>query len=614
MKKLFSLIGKILSGLIKFLQAALLIFFVVIWAIALSGKQIEVPESGALIVAPAGRLVDQLEGDVFDRALAEYQGNAETQTLVKDVVDSLRMAADDDRIKAVVLELSAFQGGSMAQLQRVGDAIDDFKASGKPVIVYGDGFMQSQYYLASRADEIYMHDLGAIYIDGFSYYRAFLKDAIDKLDVDVNVFRVGEFKSFVEPYLRNDMSEEDKAAASVWLESLWLAYRNDVEAARGFEPGMLDYYANNSVDILAQAGGDTARAAYDAGLIDGFLSHQEFENYIVELVGESDEVAGLYEGLHYSDYLFAAGRPGDAVVTEDNVAVVVASGNIVDGEAPPGTVGGYTLARLIREATMDDSIAAVVLQVDSPGGSMFASEVIYDQIQYLQQSGKPFVVSMSGVAASGGYYISMLADEIWARDTTITGSIGVGAVVPTFQRTLGNLGINIDGFGTTSMAGQFDPLRELGPDAKQLLTMSVESAYEIFVGKVADNRGMDFARADGLARGRVWIGADAHELGLIDQIGGIDDAIESAAAMAGLEDYGVRHLDMELTPAEQFVMQLAGGMANVTAALGAEELVNGWIEPGLLGQAVTLVEEQLAFLAQWNDPNAIYLNCECSVQ
>jgi protease-4 len=610
MKRFFSVIGKILGGLFKFLQAALLLLFIVIWGVALSGKQVVVPDSAALILAPAGQLTEQLEGDAFDRAFAAYQGAEDTQALVYNLVESLQRAAGDSRIKSVVLDLNGFAGGSLAQLQRVALAIDEFKLSGKPVIVSGDGFTQPQYYLAATADEIYMHDLGALFIEGYSYYRAFLKDAIDNVEVDVNVFRVGEYKSFVEPYLRNSMSEEDKLAASEWLQALWLAYSSDVEADRDLPAGALETYANSLTALLAAADGDTARLAVDAGLVDGLMSHQQFENYMIEKVGEAADSPGLYEGIHYLDYLSAT-SPADDVERDQHVAVLVASGTIVDGTAPPGTIGGETLADLVRQATVDDSIVAVVLQVDSPGGSMFASEVVFDQIEYLKASGKPFVVSMSGVAASGGYYIAMLADEIWAQDTTITGSIGVGAVVPTFQRSLAKLGITVDGFGTTRLAGQFDPLRELGPDAKDLLRLTVDSAYQTFVTKVAETRGMSFERADSIARGRVWIGSDALELGLVDQIGDLDNAIVAAADFAGLADdeYDVRYLDMELTPAEQLVLQLAGGMAEIASAFNVNVP-----QPSVLQQAASLIEAEIRQVLLWNDPRHLYMHCNCLVQ
>ena len=606
MKKLFSAIGKILGGLVKFLQAALLLFFIVIWVIALSGNRVEVPESGALILAPSGVLVEQIEGSVADRAFARWQGMDQTQTLVQNVTDSLKVAANDDRIKAVVLDLRGLQGGGVTKLQVVAEALELVREAGKPIIAMADGYTQPQYYLAAHADEVYMHELGFVYIDGFGSFRSYFKDVLEKLYIDVNVFRVGEYKSFVEPFLRNDMSEEDKVATRQWLDALWLEFSSDIEYARELPEGSLNAYANNAAVLLEAAGGDTAVMAVEQGLVDGLMTHQSFEDYIAGMVGYSDEVAGLYEGIHFEDYLAAVGRPGAADEFEQNVAVLVASGNIVDGEAAPGTVGGNTLAGLIREATYDDTVQAVVLQVDSPGGSMFASQVVLDQIEVLQESGKTFVVSMSSVAASGGYYIAMSADEIWASTATISGSIGVGAIIPTFQRTLNEAGINIDGFGTTKMSGQLDPLRELGPDAKELLQTGVDQAYQVFIAKVAAARGMEVSRVDDIARGRVWIGSDAQELGLVDYTGTLDDAVASAAELAGIDDdYGVRYFDQELTPAELFLMQLAGGGAKIMSALGlstSESHLNG---------AMKLFEAQLREFSLWNDPRGIYFHCDC---
>jgi len=606
MKKLFSAIGKILGGLVKFLQAALLLFFIVIWVIALSGNRVEVPESGALILAPSGVLVEQIEGSVADRAFARWQGMDQTQTLVQNVTDSLKVAANDDRIKAVVLDLRGLQGGGVTKLQVVAEALELVREAGKPIIAMADGYTQPQYYLAAHADEVYMHELGFVYIDGFGSFRSYFKDVLEKLYIDVNVFRVGEYKSFVEPFLRNDMSEEDKVATRQWLDALWLEFSSDIEYARELPEGSLNAYANNAAVLLEAAGGDTAVMAVEQGLVDGLMTHQSFEDYIAGMVGYSDEVAGLYEGIHFEDYLAAVGRPGAADEFEQNVAVLVASGNIVDGEAAPGTVGGNTLAGLIREATYDDTVQAVVLQVDSPGGSMFASQVVLDQIEVLQESGKTFVVSMSSVAASGGYYIAMSADEIWASTATISGSIGVGAIIPTFQRTLNEAGINIDGFGTTKMSGQLDPLRELGPDAKELLQTGVDQAYQVFIAKVAAARGMEVSRVDDIARGRVWIGSDAQELGLVDYTGTLDDAVASAAELAGIDDdYGVRYFDQELTPAELFLMQLAGGGAKIMSVLGlstSESHLNG---------AMKLFEAQLREFSLWNDPRGIYFHCDC---
>ena len=607
----FGTLWRVLGKLARAIKVLIIFMFLVFLLTSLFGARVQVPESAALIVDPSGILVDQLEGDPFERALAELQDSPRDQTRVKDVVDSLRAAQDDERIQAVVLRLGALQGGGLSKLQAVGSAIDAVRAAGKKVIAMGDGYSQAQYYLASRADEIYMHDFGFVLIEGFGYYKAYLRGALEKLGIDVNVFRVGEYKSFVEPYLRDDMSEEDKNASRRWLTALWGAYQADVVSARGLQPGALDTYANSTVEFVEATQGDTAQAALNAGLVDELLDRQEFRTRMIEQVGESDDHGGTYASIGFRSYLSAVGPTTDEpAVNDDNVAVLMATGMIVDGDASPGTIGGQTLSGLVRRVTEDDSIAAVVLRVDSPGGSMFASEVIYDELEVLKAAGKPFVVSMGSVAASGGYYISMLADEIWANPTTLSGSIGVGALFPTFQRSLGTLGIHVDGIGTTSLTGQFDPLRELGVDMRQLIQLSTQDAYRVFVNKVAADRNMDPARVDEVAQGRVWIGTDALELGLIDQMGGLQDAIDAAANLAGLAsgEFGIQYLDQELDLLERIVVRLVGFAGNAAAGLG---ITMGGGSSGPLEKLVRLIEQELSELTRWNDPRGLYYHCFC---
>ncbi len=607
----FGTLWRVLGKLARAIKVLIIFMFLVFLLTSLFGARVQVPESAALIVDPSGILVDQLEGDPFELALAELQDSPRDQTRVKDVVDSLRAAQDDERIQAVVLRLGALQGGGLSKLQAVGSAIDAVRAAGKKVIAMGDGYSQAQYYLASRADEIYMHDFGFVLIEGFGYYKAYLRGALEKLGIDVNVFRVGEYKSFVEPYLRDDMSEEDKNASRRWLTALWGAYQADVVSARGLQPGALDTYANSTVEFVEATQGDTAQAALNAGLVDELLDRQEFRTRMIEQVGESDDHGGTYASIGFRSYLSAVGPTTDEpAVNDDNVAVLMATGMIVDGDASPGTIGGQTLSGLVRRVTEDDSIAAVVLRVDSPGGSMFASEVIYDELEVLKAAGKPFVVSMGSVAASGGYYISMLADEIWANPTTLSGSIGVGALFPTFQRSLGTLGIHVDGIGTTSLTGQFDPLRELGVDMRQLIQLSTQDAYRVFVNKVAADRNMDPARVDEVAQGRVWIGTDALELGLIDQMGGLQDAIDAAANLAGLAsgEFGIQYLDQELDLLERIVVRLVGFAGNAAAGLG---ITMGGGSSGPLEKLVRLIEQELSELTRWNDPRGLYYHCFC---
>ncbi|MEE4186763.1 MAG: signal peptide peptidase SppA [Gammaproteobacteria bacterium] len=616
MIRVFKFLGRLIGGLIKAVQALFfLIFLVVVIAVVggLGGAVVTVPDSAALIIAPSGVLVEQVEGEPLDQLLTRSQGGGQGQTVVRDVVESLRMAATDDRIEAVVLLPDGLAGGGLSKLQRIGAALDDFRASGKKVIAMGDGYDQAQYYLAAHADEVYMHDFGVVVIEGYAYFRAYFAEAIDKLSVDVNVFRVGEFKSFVEPYTRNTMSEEDKVAARRWLEALWSMWRRDVAAARGMTVASLDSYINGVVAALKATNGDAAAAAVNAGLIDGLKSNTEFRAYMATLVGAAEDTEDGYAHIDYATYLVAREFELRAEPEpEHQVAVLVASGNIVDGEAAPGTVGSATLARLIRQVANDSDIDALVLRIDSPGGSMFASEVILDELQALQAAGKPLVASMGSVAASGGYYIAMPADEIWAAESTISGSIGVGSIFPTFQRTLGAVGVTVDGFGLTELAGQFSGVQEISAETRELFEVSVESAYDLFVSKVAAAREMDPASVDEIARGRVWIGADALDIGLVDELGGIDEAVASAARLAGLQEgsWETVYVAEPMSVAEKLLLQYASLLQQLLggAQLGGDGL---W---GRLLQARGVLESELQSLGAWNDPRGIYLHCFCDLR
>jgi len=608
-------VWRLLAGLVKSIQ--ILLFLVVIVVIfsglsALSGGGIKIPESTALLVAPTGLLVEQPEGEPLDQALTEIQ-EGEAQTVVREVVESLRIAATDDRIKAVVLLTDRLEGGGLSKQQAIGDALEEFSASGKPVIAMADNYNQGQYYLAAHADEIYMHDFGVVMIEGFGYFKAYFADAIEKLKVDVNVFRVGEFKSFVEPYLRNDMSEEDKLAARRWLGSLWDLYKMDVTSSRGIDAEVFDRYVDNLADVLREADGDAGKAALDNGLIDGLMTHQQFRNHVIDIVGVSSEQPDTFEQIDYRNYLIAANiKDAGADAAKPKVAVIIATGEIVDGEAAPGTIGSATLNQLIRQAANDEDVAAVVLRVDSPGGSMFASEVIFDQLEVLKDLDKPLVASMGSVAASGGYYISMAADEIWAVESTITGSIGVGAILPTFQRSLAAVGVNTDGFGTTELTGEFSPLMGLGEAGREIIDISIRSAYDVFTGKVATARSMDQGRVNEIAQGRVWIGGDALEIGLVDNLGGIDDAIASAASLAGLEagEYEIDYVARELSFSERLLLQYARlfGLLFSFTDLGGNG-VNA-----VLQRLAGAVGSELAVFELWNDPRGIYYHCFCEIR
>ncbi len=623
---IFRFIGNLLRaiwyGLNTLRRILHLILLLALFAVLLAGvvgQPMAVPTSAALVINPSGILVEQLEGSPLDRALADLNNEAPPQTLVREVTDSLDRAVTDERIKAVVLDLDGLQGGGLAKLQTIGDKIQKVRDAGKKVIAIGSGYTRDQYYLASRADEVIMHELGLVYLEGYDYYRMFFRSALEKLQVDLNVFRVGEFKSFVEPFIRDDMSAEDREASQVWLSGLWSAWERDVAAARKLKPGALQSYADDLASRIEAEKGNAARAAVNAGLVDRLMSRPDVDDYLLGLVGESKADEGTYSAIDFRAYALATGieqRLQDG--KEHNVAIIVASGQIVDGEAAPGIIGGDTLAAEIRSARLDDAVDAVVLRIDSPGGSMFASQVIVDEIAALKAEGKPVVASMSSVAASGGYYIAMLADEIWARSTTITGSIGVGALVPTVPRTLDRLGVHVDGFGTTRLAGQLRVDRPLGDDARRLLTASVEDAYRIFVGKVAESRKLTFEQADEIARGRVWIGADARERGLVDRIGGLDEAVEAAATRAGLEEgsYGRRYVQPELSLLQRMAVEFGARAVHAADRIGLGSFLAGLHGPGagMVGDVVGRLDRELTLLSRFNDPRGIYAHCLCGTE
>lgn len=604
-------IWRFLNNLRRVFQILLMLFVLGLILAGLADTELKVPSSSVLVVAPTGFLVEQLVGDLLEQAVAEFDGTQVQQTLLKDVTDSLDAAAEDDRIKAVMLELDGLEGGGLSKLQAFAAALGKVRDAGKPIIAVGNSFTQDQYYLAAFADEIYLHELGVVYIDGYGYYRTYLKGVIDKLKIDLNVFRVGKYKSFVEPFIRDDMSEADRQASKRWLDSLWSAYTSDVGAARDLDPDQIDGYANKFIENLRNAGGNTAKLALNTGLVDSLADTEEIEAHLKELTDIDDD--NTYNRIDYLTYISSVRAKQINVPGTPKVGVIIASGEIIDGEAPRGTIGGDSLAALIDQAAEDDQVEALVLRIDSPGGSMFASEVIFDRLVQLKLMGKPFVVSMSSVAASGGYYIAMLADQIWASETTITGSIGVGALVPTFQRSLDSVGVRIDGFGTTQLSGQFRTDRKLGEEAREFMQLSIEDAYRIFVGKVASARDMPFDRAENLAQGRVWIGSDALAVGLVDEIGGLDDAVHSAAALAGLaeNEFGVQIIEPGMTFSERFALQLVGKAVSFVGALGIS-FDNGW--SGTLAEKFMVrMERELGLITRLNDPRGIYFHCFCAL-
>jgi protease-4 len=604
----FTFIWRALDALRKVLHLiVLLVMFLLIFA-ALSPSIPIVPHKTALVIAPQGALVEQLAGDPFDRAVAELYGQQRAETLVRDLVDAIEAAKTDKRVEVLVLDLGHMAGGGVAKLEEVAAAIRDFRKSGKKVLAFGEGYDQAQYYLAAQADEVYLDPQGLVLIDGFGYYRTFLKGVIDKLQVDVNVFRAGKFKSYTDQFSRSDMSETEEEESLAWLNALWAQYQAGIVKARKLDPGAIADYANNFAALAKSQRGDLAAVALEKKLVTDLKSRREFEEQVTAMVGE-DEKEHTYRGIPHWNYL-AAVRPTKALHMEgDHIGVIVASGEILDGEQPPGTVGSDSLARLLRDALHDDAVKAIVLRIDSPGGSMFASDVIRREIDALRAAKKPVIASMSSVAASGGYYIAMDADQIWASPATLTGSIGVFAVFPTVERTLGKFGITIDGVGTTPLADSLRLDRTLHDQAKEVLQASVEHAYSVFVDNVATARKKSFDDIDAVAQGRVWAGVDAREHGLVDHLGSYKDALNAAAKLAKLgDDYKVEYIEPPLGWREAIALQSQALAARFGRAVAPErQLIEGarrWFAP---------LEEELARLSRFTDPKQVYYYCPCSV-
>lgn len=600
-----------LNGVRKVLHLLLLLFVFLMIFGALSSTAPKMPREAALVIQPFGSLVEQLEGDPYDRAIADLLGDGDQQTLVQDVIDGLDYAKDDARIKAVVLDLRGLRGGGLSKLQRIGTALDAFRTSGKPVIASADIFDQRAYYLAAHADEIYMHPEGMLFLQGFGAYRNYFKNAIDKLRIDWNIFRVGTHKSYVEPYMRTDMSEADRTSTARLLDQLWTKYKEDVAAARGLDVSVIDDFSMNLLDNTRKTSGDIAAAALGAGLVDGLLTRAEVDERIVTHVGSDLDNPGGYPAIDLHDFLVQSRLLRGGKVDRENVAVVVASGEILSGDQPPGLVGGDSTAELLQRARNDESVKAVVLRVDSPGGSTFASELILNEVEMLRDAGKPVVASMGSVAASGGYWISIAADRIFASPVTLTGSIGIFGMFPTFQRTLEAIGITTDGVGTTPWAGQLRLDRSMSDDSKALFQLVIEKGYDDFISRVAEHRHLDKAEVDRIGQGQVWTGIDALSNGLIDEIGNLDDAVEAAAKLADLgpSSYGLKLIEKELTPGEQFVVDILG----TAKSFGIDPKI--FVRrPSESIQRIVNIVAALSPVLRFNDPKGVYSNCFCALE
>ena len=605
------IIRRIFSGLwqgITWARVATLnlIFIFIIVAIfsAVQTEQVSpLAEPMALRLAPSGFLVDQRSYNdpilqILDRTRPE-----DMETLTRDLVKTIESAAKDSRITALILDLENFYGGGISKLEEVGQALIKFKESGKPFLAVSGNYSQQQYYLASYADEIYLNPMGAVLLTGYASYRQYYKSALDKLAVNYHVFRVGNYKDFIEPYTRNSMSDASREHNARWLNELWTVFSKRVEQQRELPKNALNTYINSLDTQLALTSGNSAQLALNAGLIDHIQTGTEIRSTLIARFGEADNEHNQVKSISYWDYLDDLNR--QTPIHANKVGLIVAKGVIMDGKQTPGTIGSDSIAELLAQVRERDDIKALVLRVDSGGGGAFASDVIYQELKYTRDAGIPIFISMGSVAASGGYWLATAANEIWATPTTITGSIGVFGAFPTIEKTLEKMGIHTDGLGTTALAGSMRLDRDLPPIANSVIQQGVEFTYRAFLQRVAEARKQTPDDIHKVAQGQVWTGAHAKTLGLVDELGSLDDVIVSAAAFAELNQYSVEVIERKLSPQEMLFKQLAGS----TAAFIPSSLLES-LAPVALRQTLAPLIKPFVQMSSMTDPKGIYVQCE----
>lgn len=525
------------------------------------------------------------------------------ETLLQDVLDTIDYAENDPHITAILLDLEDMGGAGLNQLEAIGSALASFKKTGKPLISIEDNYSQSQYYLAAHSSSIFLNPMGSVNLHGFGMYRFYFKDALEKLKVNFHVFRVGDHKSAVEPLTRNSMSGEDRSQSREWLSALWQNYIDDVSAQRSLKPEDINRYINAVPENLNEVDGDLALLALNSGLVDGVKTRREIRSYLVETVNAANEDDVSF--VSFGDYrnLIPSSYQTDTD-NKDQIGLIVAAGTITDGYSHPGTIGAETITSLLRQARDNENIKAVVMRVNTGGGSAFASELIRQELIELKKSGKPVLVSMGSYAASGGYWISADADEIWASASTLTGSIGIFMAFPTFEELLKSGGIHRDGVGTTNLSAGIDLSRPLSGEMNDAIQLVLENGYDRFISLVASGRNLDRAKVEELAHGKVYAGVKAQKLGLVDEIGNLDQTIGAAAIKAGLDDYEVTQLLPELSFRSMILSKINSTLHSVLGSLVSQ---SSWLAPLYkAAQPITSVVQRFLIFP---DPNGMYAHC-----
>jgi len=608
-RRSFGALWWLLDGTRRLLLNLLFLLLLLLLAVAWFGvdRVPAVKENTALVLNLHGDLVEQYTQLGSDMLLAQALGEPRRETRLRDVLAALEAAAADPNIVRAVLVLDDLTGGGTASLREVAAAIERFRAGGKDVVAWGSGFTQRQYFLAAHADRVYLHPLGMVDVRGIGGVGLYFRDAFDKLGITMHGFQAGRYKTAIEPLTQRGPSPEALEADQAWMDDLWSTWTGAVETARELPRGALARLINELPQRMARVEGDLAQLAFDEKLVDAIKTRDEFRAEYIARGAPADDKSGTFRQIGFEAYLATIEeRAGPAV------GVVVAQGEIVDDVAPPGMVGGRLTAELIRRAREDDNIKALVLRVDSPGGSVFGSELVRREIELTRQAGKPVVASMGDLAASGGYWIAMSADEIVADPATITGSIGVFGVLPTFERTLEKVGVGAGGAATTWLAAAAHPGRPMDPRIAQMVRTRVDHYYRGFVGKVAAERETTPEKIQAVAQGRVWTGRQAREHGLVDRLGGLHESLAGAAERAKLVDPRIVYVEREPRPFERWLALFLGEVASAARSqFGLSLPFASALTPAAQSEIARLAR---LFEASRDDPLRVYAYCFCALR
>lgn len=601
MLRLLKGIWRVLSGISRAISVLVPLLFVTVFVIAFSTGMKDsapepLPEKAALLIAPSGPLVE--DAAPVDPISAFINQDYEQPALLNDVVRAIRWAAADDRITSLVMDLENLAGPSTSQTVEISAAIAEFKAAGKSVVAFGDFYSQAHYLLASQADHVMLHPEGGMFLDGFSVYRSYLRSFLEKVRVTMHVFRAGENKSAVEPYLRDDMSDSEREVVSRWLSGLWSTYTDLAESGRELPAGAMNAFIASFPDQLAASSNDLGQTMLDAGWVDALADHAQMDEALAEWVGVTDE-DGFAEMVTFKRYVDDI-KSQRAIEQEGLplIAIVPVEGTLVPGDSEEGMAGSDTIIGYIDTALEAEDLAAIVLRVNSPGGSVFASDLIRRKLSEATAADIPVIVSMGSVAASGGYWISAEADEIWALPTTITGSIGAFSAFPTIEGIVDYIGVTVDGVGTTPLAGEASLNRGLSPEMASIVQALANGAYEDFIELVANGRDMSEEAVQLIAEGLVWTGAEASQIGLVDKLGGLDAAVAAAAELAGVEEW--RTGRTTVPPSFESVL-----LEEISRSLGASVMAPG----GWLGSLVEGFKPVVRSLSSLRDPMHVYVQC-----